>query len=208
MSAPSRWAPRVCRFCRASPTPRRTFASASATSTTTTETKPQQWPQRQPRGEYYDILLRDPPPYANNKAEKPPSSAQPAASPPPPSPSSSEAKAATPSGSSPARTYETISSRTAYSDSNTTTAAAADREATAEERARVIFGSRLLGPAERADRAAGRQAKSTTIAGVLVPPRPEEPDNCCMSGPTRPSGVSPRARRPRALLRPRPTRHR
>jgi len=31
-------------------------------------------------------------------------------------------------------------------------------------------------------RAAERDRKSTYIAGVLVPPRPEEPDNCCMSG--------------------------
>lgn len=29
---------------------------------------------------------------------------------------------------------------------------------------------------------ATRKAQSTYIAGVLVPPRPEEPDNCCMSG--------------------------
>lgn len=27
-----------------------------------------------------------------------------------------------------------------------------------------------------------KQARSTYVAGVLVPPRPEEPDNCCMSG--------------------------
>ncbi|EHK23352.1 uncharacterized protein TRIVIDRAFT_37118 [Trichoderma virens Gv29-8] len=54
--------------------------------------------------------------------------------------------------------------------------------ATPEARARVIFGSRLLGPAEEADRLATKKAKSTYIAGILIPPRPEEPDNCCMSG--------------------------
>lgn len=46
-------------------------------------------------------------------------------------------------------------------------------------KARIVFGSRLAGPADRRrelDRA------STNIAGVLVPPRPDEPDNCCMSG--------------------------
>jgi hypothetical protein len=43
----------------------------------------------------------------------------------------------------------------------------------------VVFGSRLAGPAERRR---DINAKSTLIAGVLVPPRPEEPDNCCMSG--------------------------
>ena len=46
----------------------------------------------------------------------------------------------------------------------------------------MIFGSRLAGPAERAEQLAKLRAKSTVIAGVLVPPKPEEPDNCCMSG--------------------------
>ncbi|MCJ1412719.1 hypothetical protein MMC19_006817 [Ptychographa xylographoides] len=46
-------------------------------------------------------------------------------------------------------------------------------------KARVVFGSRLAGPAARRREI---DAKSTTIAGVLVPQRPQEPDNCCMSG--------------------------
>jgi len=46
-------------------------------------------------------------------------------------------------------------------------------------KARVVFGSRLAGPAERRSEI---EKKSTLIAGVWVPPRPEEPDNCCMSG--------------------------
>ncbi|KAK8142965.1 hypothetical protein G3M48_007904 [Beauveria asiatica] len=168
MSAPSRLAPRVCRFCRTSPTSWRAFSSSAAaktkTTTATDHTSKPDWPQRQPRGEYYDILLRDPTPYDTTtatKASEPLGAASPAASPPP----------------LPAKTYDTISSRTAYSNSNDT-----DSATTAAERARVIFGSRLLGPAERADRAAGRAAQATTIAGVRVPPRPEEPDNCCMSG--------------------------
>ena len=45
-----------------------------------------------------------------------------------------------------------------------------------------MFGSRLAGPAEQAERLAMKTTQSTYIAGVLVPPRPEEPDNCCMSG--------------------------
>ncbi|KAK4187423.1 oxidoreductase-like protein [Podospora australis] len=49
-------------------------------------------------------------------------------------------------------------------------------------RARVVFGSSLSGPAERAERLARIRNESTLIAGVLVPPKPEEPDNCCMSG--------------------------
>jgi hypothetical protein len=45
--------------------------------------------------------------------------------------------------------------------------------------ARVLFGSRLAGPAERRS---DIRKNSVLIAGVWVPPRPEEPDNCCMSG--------------------------
>lgn len=178
MSIPSRLAPRACRLCRASPALRRSFASATTSATTTTASDKQtSWPQSQPRGEYYDILLRDPTPYSNTKVEKPPSSAAAAATatPAPEAESDQKTFSTETKGSSPARTYETISSRTAYYDSN-------NPVPTTEERARVIFGSRLLGPAERAEKAAGRAARSTTIAGVLVPPRPEEPDNCCMSG--------------------------
>ncbi|KAH6842677.1 oxidoreductase-like protein [Chaetomium sp. MPI-CAGE-AT-0009] len=48
--------------------------------------------------------------------------------------------------------------------------------------ARVVFGASLAGPAERAERLARLRAESRVVAGVVVPPRPEEPDNCCMSG--------------------------
>ncbi|KAL9121310.1 MAG: hypothetical protein Q9187_002133 [Circinaria calcarea] len=47
------------------------------------------------------------------------------------------------------------------------------------QKARVIFGSRLAGPAERRR---AINAQSSIVAGVTVPPRPLEPDNCCMSG--------------------------
>lgn len=46
-------------------------------------------------------------------------------------------------------------------------------------KARVVFGSRLAGPVERRDQI---KKLSTNIAGIMVPPKPEEPDNCCMSG--------------------------
>lgn len=52
----------------------------------------------------------------------------------------------------------------------------------AQEKAKVIFGSSLAGPAERAERLAEMRSRSSLIAGVLVPPKPDEPDNCCMSG--------------------------
>lgn len=47
------------------------------------------------------------------------------------------------------------------------------------EKARIVFGSKLAGPAERRKEIA---EASQVIAGVTVPPKPEEPDNCCMSG--------------------------
>ncbi|KAF5676081.1 oxidoreductase family [Fusarium heterosporum] len=50
------------------------------------------------------------------------------------------------------------------------------------DKARLVFGSRVLGQAEKDERLAARKAKATNIAGVLVPPKPTEPDNCCMSG--------------------------
>lgn len=47
------------------------------------------------------------------------------------------------------------------------------------QKARVVFGSRLAGPAERKREL---DAASVNVGGILVPPRPDEPDNCCMSG--------------------------
>lgn len=46
-------------------------------------------------------------------------------------------------------------------------------------KARIVFGSRLTSPNDRAE---AKRAESQLIAGVRVPPRPVEPDNCCMSG--------------------------
>lgn len=43
----------------------------------------------------------------------------------------------------------------------------------------ILFSSRLSSPLERRSEI---QRKSTLEAGVWVPPRPDEPDNCCMSG--------------------------
>lgn len=57
----------------------------------------------------------------------------------------------------------------------------ADRDATAA-RAAIVFGAALSPPAKRAERAAELRASSTIEAGVRVPPKPEEPEHCCMSG--------------------------
>ncbi|KAI4730735.1 hypothetical protein E4T49_01576 [Aureobasidium sp. EXF-10728] len=49
------------------------------------------------------------------------------------------------------------------------------------QKARIVFGSRLAGPSDRNDDIA---TASKEIAGVVVPPKPQEPsgDDCCMSG--------------------------
>ncbi|KAI1468981.1 oxidoreductase-like protein [Daldinia caldariorum] len=123
--------------------------------------------QAVPLGLYYEAVLNKPQqPIPDVKPEEPPTSSH-------KSPRSTVNKApanksqdkATPSSSSSATGPETSTN-----------------PATAQEKARIIFGSRLAGPAERAERLAAIRNRSTLIAGVLVPPRPEEPDNCCMSG--------------------------
>lgn len=53
-----------------------------------------------------------------------------------------------------------------------------DKEKTLAK-AKVVFGDRNSAAEERR---AMWESKSQLIAGVLVPPKPEEPDNCCMSG--------------------------
>ncbi|KAK6332215.1 hypothetical protein TWF718_002740 [Orbilia javanica] len=47
-------------------------------------------------------------------------------------------------------------------------------------RAQLVFGSRLVGPLRT--RTSNSNDRAQIIAGVSVPPKPKEPDNCCMSG--------------------------
>ncbi|PVH83233.1 hypothetical protein DL98DRAFT_413374 [Cadophora sp. DSE1049] len=51
--------------------------------------------------------------------------------------------------------------------------------ADAESGPSILFSSRLSSPLERRSEI---QKKSVLVAGVWVPPKPDEPDNCCMSG--------------------------
>ena len=53
---------------------------------------------------------------------------------------------------------------------------------TKEDRARIVFGSRLAGSSYEGSTSDTPDATWRTINGVPVPPRPAEPDNCCMSG--------------------------
>ncbi|KAM0421073.1 hypothetical protein ACHAPT_011144 [Fusarium lateritium] len=127
-------------------------AFASAVPRQTAE----EWPQRSPLGTYYESILNNPSPVPQKKPEEPPNSADPEVLPP--------------------KKKQPVDSTTTAQPSE------AAQPQTPEERVKIIFGSRLLGPIEQADRLAARKAQSTYIAGVLVPPKPEEPDNCCMSG--------------------------
>ncbi|KAI0007559.1 oxidoreductase-like protein [Xylariaceae sp. FL0662B] len=132
--------------------------------------------QAMPLGPYYESILIKPQPVPDVKPEEPPTSS-------PKSPRSTVKKAS-------ARKPKESSSSSSSSNNTAGTSAPAAKAApepsappaTAQEKARIIFGSRLAGPAERAERLEALRSKSTLIAGVLVPPRPEEPDNCCMSG--------------------------
>ncbi|KAF5023213.1 hypothetical protein F66182_4721 [Fusarium sp. NRRL 66182] len=138
--------------------PRLRTLSASTTPRTLVSAIPkqttQEWPQRCSLGPYYEILLKNPQQIPSEKPEAPPNTAHATAQP---------------------QSSTTTTKTTAQPD-------AGPQPQTPEEKARIIFGSRLLPPAEMDDRLAARQAQSTYIAGILVPPRPEEPDNCCMSG--------------------------
>lgn len=49
----------------------------------------------------------------------------------------------------------------------------------------IVFGTRLAGPGRSSRYNPGEippEAQWKTVNGVAIPPRPEEPDNCCMSG--------------------------
>ncbi|KAL3441911.1 hypothetical protein BJX65DRAFT_321967 [Aspergillus insuetus] len=46
----------------------------------------------------------------------------------------------------------------------------------------IVFGTRLAGPGRSSRYDPGSNAAWKTVNGVPIPPRPEEPDNCCMSG--------------------------
>ncbi|EPE05926.1 oxidoreductase-like protein [Ophiostoma piceae UAMH 11346] len=167
--------------------------------------------QAQPRGAYYDVLITSPPPYSNAKANEPPVTAQPRPKapavagvespkttpppPPPPPPRKATPPPETKTAAPPAtETPEAAQSASTFTPSEAPAAVhaaklaaerAAAKEAKKEEaaaRARIVFGSRLAGPMERENRLAEIRKRSRRVAGVILPPKPSEPDNCCMSG--------------------------
>lgn len=142
--------------------PTRTFATSSITITARDE----EWPQQTPLGDYYTSILRDPVPYPwAHKPEEPPGTADPSVQP----------THRRPRNNPQFKSDQNKASTASQSEST-------PPEMTIQEKARMIFGTRHYGPEEQAKRVALKESKSTYTAGVLVPPRPEEPDNCCMSG--------------------------
>ncbi|KAI9373965.1 oxidoreductase-like protein [Aspergillus egyptiacus] len=55
-------------------------------------------------------------------------------------------------------------------------------EQTPEQKMAIVFGTRLAGPGRSSRYKSASNSVWKTVNGVPVPPRPEEPDNCCMSG--------------------------
>ncbi|RMJ22998.1 hypothetical protein PHISP_06138 [Aspergillus sp. HF37] len=55
-----------------------------------------------------------------------------------------------------------------------------------QDKMSIVFGTRLASPGYRSTRynptTTSPESTWRTIYGVAIPPRPEEPDNCCMSG--------------------------
>ncbi|KAF5862787.1 hypothetical protein ETB97_011135 [Aspergillus alliaceus] len=54
-----------------------------------------------------------------------------------------------------------------------------------QDKMSIVFGTRLAGPGRSSRYNPGTMPPESTwktINGVAIPPRPEEPDNCCMSG--------------------------
>lgn len=84
-----------------------------------------------------------------------------------------------------ARTTTEKSSTAATKDQPTSAQAAASKPMTPQEKMAIVFGSPLTGPGRQSRYNPGEAPPESTwrtINGVPIPPRPEEPDNCCMSG--------------------------
>ena len=157
---------------------RRTYAAFPKGTPPPAPIEPSQ-EQAFPVGPFYEAILNSAKPIPETKPEVAPVTAKTTPPSPPVAPAEPAADAASattpakrgrkPKESGKAKSVEPSSSSEAEPNG-------------VQARARVVFGSRLVGPAERAERLASIRQRSRLIAGVLVPPRPEEPDNCCMSG--------------------------
>ncbi|KAH7040833.1 oxidoreductase-like protein [Microdochium trichocladiopsis] len=162
--------------------------------------------QKTPLGPYYESMLIDPQPIPKTKPEAPPASSPNAPRSTSTSSSSATGKAKAdaskkttteagrlptdpdpvPAPPSPIQPPLSASAPPAASSSSSSTTAASEPSLSSKPSSPITFGTKLGGPANEAARAerlkALRLSQGTLIAGIRVPPRPDEPDNCCMSG--------------------------
>lgn len=173
MSLPSRAVPHIRLACRAARITR-SFTTAPHLR------KQEEWPQRTPLGPYYETILNNPTPFPfDQKPEEPPNSADPKVLPEGKKPVETTTPESRPAKKKPGRPRKTTATASSTSETAFSTTST---EKTAQEKVRIVFGTRLAGPDDVAARMANKESKSTYIAGVRVPPQPQEPDNCCMSG--------------------------
>ncbi|KAI8198883.1 UPF0651 protein [Colletotrichum sp. SAR 10_76] len=165
MSTPSRLLPRLRPLVpRIARPPRNAFITIQA-QTGPDPIEPSK-PQAHPLGAYYESILTSPQPIPDVKPEEPPSSSA-------AKQEEQQGRKTSPlSPSHPEPSAEALSAQPVPTPP----------PQTAAEKAAIVFGSALAGPAERKKRLEEMRARSTTVAGVVIPPKPEEPDNCCMSG--------------------------
>ncbi|KAG8169326.1 hypothetical protein KVR01_000071 [Diaporthe batatas] len=194
--------PRPLRSLVATSRARRAYATIPTKNPTPSPPKEDSNEQAMPIGRFYEAILNSGQPIPAVKPEEPASSvkaAQEEDSPKEPAkrgrkpkvkaePAATATAGSSPTASPAASIKETakqVAAKTSSPPSIGTsppTPMPPPTQSSAEDKAKVIFGSSLAGPAERAEQLARLREKSTLIAGVLVPPKPEEPDNCCMSG--------------------------
>ncbi|EED18348.1 conserved hypothetical protein [Talaromyces stipitatus ATCC 10500] len=72
------------------------------------------------------------------------------------------------------------------SDNNNNKPTEEKKEPTKEEKMSIVFGTRLAGPGYQSTRYNPETMRPEStwqqVNGIPIPPRPMEPDNCCMSG--------------------------
>lgn len=203
MSSTTRTLARPLRSLVIAARPVRTFATLPTKNPTPSGPIEPSRTQAHPIGAFYEAILNTPELLPETKPEEPASSVKEASKnnntstkaattePPETTPATKRGRKAKPVAAANTAASKTSVSTTSSSSgpssssssaANATTIPTTTTEPSTEEKAKVIFSSTLAGPAERAERLAQIRSKSTIIAGVIVPPKPEEPDNCCMSG--------------------------
>lgn len=145
----------------------------------------EEWPQRTPLGDYYETILKNPQPSQFTEKKESPDAVTPEHLPESKKPADPAQEKRIPKrkpGRPPKNPSTTSAKAEPAASADTSPPVPTPPAMTAQEKARIIFGTRLASPDDKAARIANKTTNSSYIAGVLVPPQPQEPDNCCMSG--------------------------